>query len=105
MFENVASLGGKPSITFVQKITKHLLLKIEMKHHFFNGGNAQACIYTQNPFIAKPDDLPVVTGEQEELIHLQCDEGALEKFQDFTLANFWLNVSSSYSTPAKNAIT
>ena len=38
------------------------------------------------------------TGEQEELIDLQCDEGALEKFKDFILANFWLNVSFPYPT-------
>ena len=69
MFENVASLGEKPSITFVQKITKHLLLwQDEIKHYFFNDGDAQACTYTRNPFTAKPDDLPVGTGEQEELI-------------------------------------
>ena len=106
MSENVASLGGEPCITFVQEITKHLLLlKDEIKRYFFNDGDAQACICTWKPFTAKPDDLPVGTGEQEELIDLQCDEGAQEKFKDFTLANFWLNVSFSYPTLAKNAIT
>ena len=71
MFENVASLGREPSITFVQEITKHLLLlKDIVKHYFFNDGDAQACTYTRNPFTAKPDDLPVVTGEQEEFIEL-----------------------------------
>ena len=88
MFENLASLGGEPSITFVQEITKHLLLKDEMKQYFFNDDDAQACTYIRNPFTAKPDDLPVGTGQQEELIDLQCDEGAQEKFKDYTLANF-----------------
>ena len=102
IFENVASLGREPSITFVQKITKYLLLlKDEIKHYFFNDVDAQACTYTRNPFTAKPDDLPVGTGEQEELIDLQCDEGAQEKFKDFTLANFRLSVSSSHPTLAK----
>ena len=94
MFENVASLGGEPSITFAQEITKHLLLlKDEIKQYFFNDGDAQACTYIRNPFTAKPDDLPVGTGEQEKLIDLQCDEDTQEKFKDYTLANFWLNVT------------
>ena len=105
MFENMASLGGQPSISFVQEITKHLfLLKEKIKHYFFNDGDAQACTYSRNPFTAKPDDLPVETGEQE-LIDLQSDEGAQEKFKDFTSANFWLRVSSSYPTLVKNAFT
>ena len=55
----------------------------------------------RNPFTAEPDDLSVGTGKQE-LIDLQCDESAQEKFKDFTLA-FWSNVSFSYSTLEKNA--
>ena len=106
MFENVASPGVESSITFAQEIIKHLLLlKDEIKHYFFSDGDAQACTYTRNPFTAKPDDLPMGTGEQEELIDLQCDESAQEKFKDLKLANFWLNVSFSYSTIAKNALT
>ena len=106
MFENVASLGEEPSFTVVQEINKHhLLLKGEIKCYFFHNGVTQACTNTRNPFTAKPDDLPVGTGEQEELIDLQCDEGAQEKFKDFALANFWLNVSSSNPTLAKTVIT
>ena len=102
IFENFASLEGEPSIRFVQEIIKHLfLLNDEIKHYFFVDGDAQASTYTRNPFTAKPDDLPVGTGEQEELIDLQCDEGAQEKFEDFTLVNFWLNVSYSYPILAK----
>ena len=63
-------LGWEPSITFVQEINKHLLFKHEIKDYFFNDGYAQACTYTRNPFTAKPDYLPVGTGEQEELINL-----------------------------------
>ena len=89
----MASFGGEPSIAFVQEITKHLLLsKDEMKQYYFNDGDAQACTYIWNPFTAKPDDLPVGTGEEEELVDLQCDEGAQEKFKHYTLVNFWLNV-------------
>ena len=105
MFENLASLGGEPSITFVQEITKHLLLlKDKIKQYFFNDDDAQACTYITNPFTAKPDDLPVGTGKQEEFIDLQCDKGSQKKFKDYTLANFWLNVSTSYPALAKNAI-
>ena len=80
-------------------------MKDKTKLYFFNDGNAQACTHTWNPFTSKTDDLPVGTGEQEELIDLQCDENAQEMFKDFTLANFWLDASSSYPTQAKNAIT
>ena len=70
------------SITFVQEITKHLLLlKDEIKHYFFNDGDAQACTYTRNPFIARPDYLPVGTGKQEELNDLQCGKDIQEKFK------------------------
>ena len=44
------------------------------------------------------------TGEQEELIDLQCDEGAQEKFKNHKLAEFWLNLSPFYPALAKNAI-
>ena len=54
--------------------------------------------------LIKPGDLPVRTSEPKELIDLQCDEGAQVKFENFTLADFWLNVSSSYRTLAKNAV-
>ena len=101
----MASLRGKPSITFVQEITKHLLLLIdEIKHYFFNDGDAQACTYTRNPFTFKPDDQPVGAGDQEKLTDLQCDKYAQEKFKNFTLANLWLNASFSYLIVAKSAI-
>ena len=105
MFENVASLTEKPSIAFGQEVIKHLLLlKDEIKQYFFNDGDAQACNYIRNPFIVKPGDLPVKTGEQEELIDLQCNEDAQEKFKNHKLAEFWLNVIPSYTALAKNAI-
>ena len=89
MSEEKASLGREPSITIVEVITKHpLLLKDKIKHYFFYDNIAQACTYTQNPFTAKPDDLSMEPGEQEELIDLQCDKGVQERFKDFTLANF-----------------
>ena len=44
------------------------------------------------------------TDEQEELIDLQCDEGAQEKFKNHKLAEFWLNLRPSYPALAKNAI-
>ena len=88
MFENVASLAGEPTIAFGREIIKHLLLlKGDIKQYFFNDGDAQACTYNRNPLTVKPDNLPVETGEQE-LIDLQCGEGAQEKFKNHKLANF-----------------
>ena len=105
MFENVASLAGEPSNAFGQETIKHLLLlKDEIKRYFFNDSDVQACTYIRNPFTVKSGDLRVGTGEQEELIDLQCDEGAQEKFKNHKLDDFWLNVSPSYPAPAKNAI-
>ena len=90
---------------FGQEIINHLLLlKDEIKQYLFNNGDAQACTYIWNPFTVKLGHLPVGTGEQEELIDLQCDEGAQEKLKTHKLANFWLNVSPSYPAQAKNAI-
>ena len=62
------------------------MLKNEIEQ-YFNDGDAQACTCIRNRFTAKPDDLPMGTDKQEEVIDLQCDEGALEKFKDYTLAN------------------
>ena len=101
----MASLAEEPNIAFGQEIIKYLLLlKDEIKQYFFNDGDAQACTYIRNPFTVKPGDLPVGTGEKEELIDLQCDEGAQEKFKNHKLAEFWLNLSLSYPALAKNAI-
>ena len=95
----------EPSIAFGQEIINHhLLLKDEIKQYLFNNGDAQACSYIRNPFTVKPGHLPGGTGEQEELIDLQCDEGAQEKFKTHKLAEFWVNISPSYPAQAKNAI-
>ena len=59
MFVSVASLGGEPSITFVQEITKHLLLLKDEIKQYFNDGDAQAYTYIRNRFTAEPDDLPL----------------------------------------------
>ena len=94
MFENAASLTGEPSIAFGQEIIKQLLLlKDEIKQYFFNDGGVRACTYIRNPFTIKPGDLLMGTGEQEELIDLQCDESSQEKFKKHKLTIFWLNVS------------
>ena len=105
MFKNVASLAGELSISFGQEIIKHLLLlKDEIKQYFFDDGNAQACNYIRNPFTVKPGDLPVGTGEQKELIDLQYNESAQEKFKNHKSVDFWLNANSSYPALTKNVI-
>ena len=79
----------EPSIAFGQDIIKYFLLLTDgIKQYFFNDGNAQACTYIWNPFTVKAGNLPVGTSEQEELIDLQCDEGAQEKFKNHKLAEF-----------------
>ena len=91
---------------FGQEVTQHLLLlKDEIKRYFPNDGNTQACTYIQNPFNVDPGNLPVGTGGQEELIDLQSDESARDKFGNDKLANFWLNVAASYPTLSKNAVS
>jgi len=106
MFENVVTLGSEPSVRFGYEVSEHLLLlKAEIKRYFPNDGNAQTCTYIRNPFNVDPGNLPVGTGEQEELIDLQADEGARDKFEKDKLANFWLNVGASYPTLCKNAVS
>ena len=64
------------------------MLKDEIKQYFFNDGDEQACTYIRNPLTVKPGDLLLETSEQEELINLQCDQGAQEKFKNHKLAEF-----------------
>ena len=93
MFENVASLAREPTIASGQEIIKRLLLlKDDIKQYFFNDGDAQACTHNRNTLTVKPDNLPVETGEQE-LIDLQCAEGAQEKFKNHKLTNFCLDAN------------
>ncbi|KAG0713575.1 SCAN domain-containing protein 3 [Chionoecetes opilio] len=62
------------------------------------------CAYIANPFSVDPADLPVGTGEQEELIHIQTDEGAKTKHKECSPMNFWVSMASSYPTLARHAV-
>ena len=47
--------------------------KKELMHYF---PDVTSCAYCINPFFVDPADLPVGTGEEEELIDIQTDEAA-----------------------------
>ncbi|KAF2358686.1 Ribonuclease H-like domain [Trinorchestia longiramus] len=49
-------------------------------------------------------DLPVGTGEQEELIDIQTDETANTKRKVCSHLNFWVNMASSYPTLARHGV-
>ncbi|KAG0718931.1 SCAN domain-containing protein 3 [Chionoecetes opilio] len=77
------------------------MLKTELKHYF---PDVTCCAYIANPFSVDPTDLPVGTGEQEELIHIQADEGAKTKHKECSPINFWVSMASSYPTLARHAV-
>ena len=60
--------------------------------------------YQNNPFTINPSLLPVGTGEQEDIIDIQCDEAARTKHKECAPLNFWLSISSAYLSLARNAI-
>ena len=56
-------------------------------------------------FIIDPVDVPVGTGEQEELIDIQTDETAKIKHKECCPINFWLSMASSYPNLACHAVS
>ncbi|XP_068246703.1 zinc finger BED domain-containing protein 5-like [Palaemon carinicauda] len=72
MFELLTPLEREPTDEFAQEIVHYLsLLKTELKHYF---PDVTCCAYVANLFSVNPADLPIGTGEQEELIDIQADE-------------------------------
>ena len=63
-----------------------------------------ACAYSTNPFCVDVVNLPVGSGEQEELGDIQDDETAKTEHKLCNLFNLWLSMTSSYHTFAKQAI-
>ncbi|XP_068203550.1 zinc finger BED domain-containing protein 5-like [Palaemon carinicauda] len=102
MFELLTTLEREPTDEFAQEIVHHLsLLKTELKHHF---PDVTCFAYVANPFSVDPANLPVATGEQEELIDIQADETTKTKHKECSPLNFWVSRASSYPTLARHAV-
>ena len=63
------------------------------------------CAYSVNPFFIDLVDVPVGTGEQEELIEIQTDESAKIEYKECCPINSWLSMASSYSNLAGHAVS
>ena len=102
MFKFLSALEMKISDDFSREITQHLsLLTAELQHYF---PDTTSCPYITDPFSVDPADLPVGTGEQEELIDMQEDQTAKKQHEKCSAINFWLSMASSYPTLASHAV-
>ncbi|XP_076806381.1 zinc finger BED domain-containing protein 5-like [Clavelina lepadiformis] len=102
MFKVMDALENKPNDDISKEIVCHLSqLKTELMHYF---PDFACCAYSTNPFFVDPADVPVGTGEQEELIDIQADETAKAKHKECCPINFWLSMVSSYPTLACHAV-
>ena len=77
------------------------LLTAELQHYF---PDSTSCSYITDPFSVDPDNLPVGTREQEELIDVQEDQTAKKQRKECSAINFWLSMASSYPTLASHAV-
>ena len=103
MFKLLTSVEKKPNDEFSEKIVCHLSqLNKELMHYF---ADITSCAYCINPFFVDPADLPVGTGEKEELINIQTDEAAKIKHKECGCPiNIWLSMESSYPNLATHAV-
>ena len=63
--------------------------------HYFP--DVTSCAYCINPFFVDPANLPVGTGEEEELIDIQTDKAAKINHKECGCPiNIWLSMESSY---------
>ncbi|XP_077974737.1 zinc finger BED domain-containing protein 5-like [Styela clava] len=104
MLEFFTTVSWEPNEKLSQEIAEHLRLLITELMHYFP--HTICCPYMVNPFFVNPALLPVGTGEQEEIIDIQADETAKNVHRECSpsLINFWLKLSSSYPTLARNAV-
>ena len=102
MFKLLTSVEDKRNHEFSEEIVCHLSqLKKELMHYF---SDVSSCTYSINPFFIDPADLPVGTGEQEELINIQTDEAEKIKHMEYGCPiNFWLSTELSYPNLATHA--
>ena len=101
MFKFLSAIELQISDDFFKEITQHLsLLTAELQHYFTD---TTSCPYITDPLSVDPADLPVGTGEQEELIDMQKDQTAKRQRKGCSAINFWLGMASSYPTLASHA--
>lgn len=102
MFRLLTSLQRQPNDKLCQEIRCHLeLLRTELIHYF---PDIARYAYITNPFPINPSLLPVGTGEQEDIIEIQCDETAKTIHKESSPINFWLSMASTYKILARNAV-
>ena len=93
----------KMKCSFSEEIASHLASLTEELEQYFP--EAASYEYITNPFSVNPHDLPVGTGEQEELIDLQEYNEAKIRHRDRPAINFWLDFAASYPTLASRAVS
>ena len=103
MFKNLTSVEKISNGGISDEIVDHLSqLKTVLLNYF---PDVACCAYFINPFFIDPADVPVGTGEKEELIDIQTDERAKIKHKECCPINFWLSVASSYPNSARVAVS
>ena len=103
MFECFTSVEKNSDGGISKEIIGHLSqLNTELLNYF---PDVAYCAYSVNLFFIDPVDVPVGTGEQEELIDIQTDEAAKIKHKECCPINFWLSMASSYSNLARHAVS
>ena len=71
--------------------------------HYFP--DVTSCAYCINPFFLDPADLPVGTGEEEELIDIHTDEAAKIKHKEYGCPiNIGLSIELSYPNVGTHAV-
>nr|CAB3266629.1 suppressor of tumorigenicity 7 protein homolog [Phallusia mammillata] len=101
MFELLSNLPGGYNGQSDDEILCHFtVLKAELTHYF---PDVDCCPCITNPFSVDPADLPVGTGEQEQLIDIQADDTTQAMHKEYSPTVFWLNMASSYPTLAGRA--
>ena len=102
MFKLLTSLQRQPNEKMFEEIRCHLnQLKAELMHYF---PAIKRCAYLNNPFTINLSLLPVGTGEQKDIIDIQCDEAVRTKHKECSPLNFWLSMSSTYQNLAQNVV-
>ena len=94
MLEFLTSVEKKTDDDIFKEIVCHLsLLKTELMHYL---SDITSCTYSLNSFFINSVDVPMGTGEQEELMNIQTDEPAKIKHKECCPINFCLSMVSSY---------
>ena len=102
MLQLLTTLSVELSYRLSQETDVHLkLLRTKLMLYF---PDLVSCTYAVDPFGIDPGLLPVATGEQEKIIDIQVNDSAKSKLNDCSPIDFWLIMSSTYPTLARNAV-